>query len=143
MHFVGECRDVVLVFGLLWLLLLGLFCSFVIVLFFLIRLEKGVEERFLLSVLAPVHRRHGCHLVPLGGLVHVRIIHFSLLLFDEHLDVVLVEIQLEVLANVVDEHAHDVPVAQVLDVLFQDVSFEALEGKTDLLVEDLALEVLV
>ena len=64
-------------------------------------------------------------------------------MLDEQLNVVVVEIQLEVLANVVDEHAHNVPVTQVLDVLLQDISFEALEGKTDLLVEDLALKVLV
>lgn len=75
--------------------------------------------------------------------LELSILQLTLLLLNEHLDVVVRQIQLEFLANVVNEHADNVPVTQILYVFFKDVPFQAFEGKPYLLVEHLGLEMIV
>jgi hypothetical protein len=59
----------------------------------------------------------------------------------EYVDVVLVNLKAELFPDIVNEHTDDVPVAQVLDVLLQNIALEAFEGKPYLLVEHGVLEV--
>ena len=59
----------------------------------------------------------------------------------EYVDVVLVNFEAVLFPDIINEDTDDVPVAQVLDVLLQNIPLQAFEGKPYLLVEHGVLEV--
>ena len=111
----------------------------------LIRVKQSIQKRLLPLILLLGNGCDGRHIYSLllARELQLCILQLPLLLLDEHFDVVVGQIQLELFADIVDEHAHNVPVTQIFYVFFQNISFQALKSKSYLLMEDLRLKMIV
>jgi hypothetical protein len=59
------------------------------------------------------------------------------------IDVILIHLEFKILADVVDKNTDDIPMTQVFDIFFENISLQAFESKAYLLIEHSVLEMFV